>query len=310
MEIKQVYKDERGFWAAFMLMLTVTLALLGMGGAVLIRSEAASIARKINTMQVDYAADSALFFALGAMQADTFTSGMTIPDVGGASSTMTTTNSGSNIVMRIHSEKIGSKRNITITLSKRIGAMTSEGDINWRIVPLDERGFWDPNLSDDNVASPPVVDVAALEALSNSQGYKKTSDYTATNNYPATNFYKVDGVTPNVIYVNGNLTIPAGFTVYGIFVVTGTVSIGPNAKVIGIIHTTTNSDITVNTNGSRHSVEGGIVATGNVNYTGGFISYATVKYNANYMETFQTYGNISNVSNGNSFCYIKNIKYY
>ena len=118
---------------------------------------------------------------------------------------------------------------------------------------------------EQNVPELPVVDYTLLDTLSDMQLNTQAGNWTATNNFPSASFYNV-GVTPNVTHVTGNMTVPAGVTVYGIFMVDGNLTLqsasGPDGTIIGVVYMP-NSTSTV-TMGSWTVVNGGIMAKCNI----------------------------------------------
>lgn len=306
--IRQHIKEERGFWSAFMLMLTVTLALLGFGGAILIRSEAVAVSRKSATLQTDYAADAAMQFAIRAMQLGTYQDGMTIPDLGGVTISVDTMASAAGVSMFINASKMEAKREITVNMTGALGAIVASGHVHWRVWSLNESGWFNRGLTDEYVTTLPPVDTTALRTLAASQGYEQLSSFTPSANYPSGSFYTVDGVTPYVTYVDGDLTITNNIDVYGIFVVTGTVSIGTNATIHGVVYSV--GSVTLDPYGSSSSIIGGLITGGDVTNSGGWPWISTIRYSLDYTKTFETFGNVGHSNNDAVYYYIDNITYY
>ncbi|MBN2414443.1 hypothetical protein JXO52_01305 [bacterium] len=299
---------ERGFWSAFMLMLTVTLALLGFGGAVLIRSEAVAVSRKSATLQTDYAADAAMHFAIRAMQLGTYDDDMTIPELGGVTVSVDTVSSAGGVSLYIDASKLEANRSITVNMTGALGAIIASGNVYWRVWSLNEWGWFNRGLTDEYVTTLPPVDTTALRTLAASQGYEKLANFTPPANYPSGSFYTVDGVTPYVTYVDGNLTITNNITVYGIFVVTGTVTIGTNAQIQGVVYSV--GDVHLDPYGSRSSIVGGLITGGDVINTGSWWYVSSVRYHLDYIETFEDFGNVGHSSEDAIYYYVDNITYY
>lgn len=300
--------NERGFWSAFMLMLTVTLALLGFGGAILIRSEAVAVSRKSATLQTDYAADAAMQFAIRAMQLGTYDDDMTIPELGGVTISVDTVASASGVSLVIDASKLDANREITVNMTGALGAIIASGNVHWRVWSLNEWGWYNRGLTDEYVTTLPPVDTTALRTLAASQGYEKLTNFTPPANYPSGSFYTVDGVTPYVTYVDGNLTITNNITVFGIYVVTGSVSIGTNAQIDGVVWSA--GSVQLDPYGSRSSIVGGLITGGDVTNTGGWPWISTVRYSLDRIQTFETFGNVGHSNNDAVYFYINNITYY
>ncbi len=159
---------------------------------------------------------------------------------------------------------------------------------------------------DDNYALP-VVDLAALKAIAISQGNYYSEDDIAPNGSlpgaPTTFYYDPPAGmslgTPNVVFVEGDLSIGGSDTVGGLVVVVGDYMTNPNWDANGV----GNGDVDINGNGS---VDGFIYALDDVikngggsgtNVDGGIIAWdktilngkLTVSHNATYASTLSSY---------------------
>lgn len=159
---------------------------------------------------------------------------------------------------------------------------------------LDESGDPDPSLLVENAPSLPEIDDDALITLATSQGHVYSSYFEPSNGYPNYNFY-YSGSTPNVTYVQDDMRVNGGRTVYGIFIVEGNIYLEGSARVHGVLYMTNPNNIVIHGGGNptQSSVTGGIVANGDVDGTGNHI---TVHYSSEYMKKFEDYEIGSNIS--------------
>jgi len=74
MKMKLYFRQEEGFWSAFVFIFLVTLALLGLGSYTLIRSEGSNTANDVKAVQAEYAANGAAFFGISAFNQGIFDS--------------------------------------------------------------------------------------------------------------------------------------------------------------------------------------------------------------------------------------------
>lgn len=171
-------------------------------------------------------------------------------------------------------------------------ALFATGDVT-NVESLDESGDPDSSLLVQNAASLPEIDTDALIDLATSQGHVYSSNFEPASGYPNYNFY-YSGTTPNVTYVQGELKVKGGRTVYGIFVVDGDIYLEGSSRVHGVLYMTKTNNIVIHGGGSptQSSVTGGIVANGDVDGTGNHI---TVHYSSEYMKKFEEYETESNV---------------
>jgi len=171
-------------------------------------------------------------------------------------------------------------------------ALFATGEVT-NVESLDEAGDPAPELLVENAPSLPDIDDDALIALATSQGHVYASNFEPANGYPNYNFYYT-GTTPNVTYVQGDLKVKGGRSVYGIFVVEGDIYLEGSSRVYGVLYMTDPNNIVIHGGGNptQSSVTGGIVANGDVDGTGNHI---TVHYSSEYMKKFEEYEIGSNV---------------
>jgi len=159
----------------------------------------------------------------------------------------------------------------------------STDDID-NVTALDEAGDPDSSLMLANAPFFPDMDDSTLIALATVQGHVETDSlFTPSHGYPNFNFY-FGGTTPNVTWVQGDLEVLGGRTVYGIFVVDGDIILHGSSQVEGVLYLR-NDGIIIHGGGNptQSSITGGIVANGDVDGTGNHI---TVNYDSEYMGRF------------------------
>jgi len=162
-------------------------------------------------------------------------------------------------------------------------AIFSTDDID-NVTALDEAGDPDPSLMIANAPFLPDMDDSTLIAMATVQGHVETGGlFTPSHGYPNFNFY-FGGTTPNVTWVQGDLRVNGGTTVYGIFVVDGDITLNGSSRVEGVLYLR-NDGIIIHGGGNptESSVTGGIVANGDIDGTGNHI---TVHYSSEYMGRF------------------------
>ena len=290
MKLKNIKKEE-GFWSAFVLILLTTLALMGMGAYVLMRSEGINVADEIESLQTDYSATGAVYYSLRALQAGTFSDGASVT-IGGVSVTLDTarTQSGNDSLHVMARTSDGTVTEVGAVL-EGVAVWTTGNVINVSI--FDNNGNQSSNLVARNASSIMVMNLAALLAVPNAQVF--TGNTTINNTYSPTgntNFYQSDGVTPNVTIVNGNLTIGRNGTVYGIVVVRGNLTIQSGGflwgfsagRVVGVVYLP-DSGNTISM-ARRTRITGAVLSNGNITGSG---SGGIITHNINYVNTFVTF---------------------
>jgi hypothetical protein len=300
MKTVDLFKREEGFWSTFVLLFVVTLALLGVGAHHAIMSEGLNIVKGVNKMQSEYAADGATFLAVramslgrvGTLEGSPFT-------IGGATVTVDT------IVGSRLGDDLATTLNTRLTVTTTKGYSSSSIEVWARTrIPLvrtaamaggaasnittrDSTGGLS-NLLVQNLtatATMPVINVAALNALSTTQAHDQSATtFSPATNYPAANFYR-SGTIPNVTHVFGNLNLIRDRTIYGIFVVEGNVTIERGSQVIGVIYCPNVSSVTINSPPATNSVTGGIVTRGTI--TG--VAASFIRHQKTFMTVFTRY---------------------
>jgi hypothetical protein len=116
--------------------------------------------------------------------------------------------------------------------------------------------------------TPPVIEKEVFIALAKSQGHFHSGDFAPGNNYPNGSFY-YSGDAPNIVYVTGNLLFSGDRVVYGVYYVeNGTVSMGGNCQLQGIVFCNNNFAAEGGGNKSPNLV-GGIIQYGGLTELGG-----------------------------------------
>jgi len=289
MKLKNIKKEE-GFWSAFVLILLTTLALMGMGAYVLMRSEGVNVASQAESLQTEYSATGAIYYAVRALQLGTFNEGESVT-IGGVSVTLDTTRtqSGSDSLNVTARTSDGTQTSVGVGLEDV--AVWTIGSVS-NITILDNNGTSNSKLVARNASSVMVMNLAALGAVQNAKVFSSNktinSTYSPTGN---TDFYQSDGVTPNVTIVNGNLTIGKDGIVYGIVVVTGNLTIQSGGwlpfrfgHIEGVVYLP-NSGSTISMQESTE-IYGGVLSNGNVTGTG---SGGIIRHITNYLNTFKQF---------------------
>lgn len=311
--MKRSLKGEKGFISVFTLIFVITLGLMGLGSAFLLKSESQNVVSNIQGMQTDYAADSAMWFALQSLAIDS----LNVPDtlnVGDATVYMdTSTGTGGTTMVSVEAETGLCSRAITVEITLSPGGLrgiTTKGDLNPvfnSIEVWNEDGQPDPSLIRENLDKLPEIDESALQAMAVNQGNSYHGNFSTPQNlpdgYPNGSFYQADGVTPNVTYVDGNLNVPDDYDAYGIFIVTGDVMINLRAEIHGVVYvigggTTTLVGPMAEPYGDQPPVTGGIISGGDVQGWGA--NSCVVQYNSAFMDEFCAAGYVPGGGGGNA----------
>jgi len=166
-------------------------------------------------------------------------------------------------------------------------AVFSTDDID-NVTALDEAENPDSSLMIANAPFLPDMDDSTLIAMAITQGHVETgSEFKPSHGYPNFNFY-FSGTTPNVTWVQNDLKVLGGRTVYGIFVVDGSITLVGSARVDGVLYMRNEFDVVGQGGGPPPGsiVTGGVVANGPVSGAGNHI---TVRYNSEYMGKYGEY---------------------
>jgi len=146
------------------------------------------------------------------------------------------------------------------------------------ITAKDSVGNVNPDLIFQNAPFMPKIEYAGLVNEATTQGNVETDaifqpgdKYPDPDNDGLEDFYALDGTTPNITHVTGNLRVRTGRTVYGIFIIEGNAELERGASVEGILYLpNTSSSLGYHaSSGPESLVKGGVVTWGSIDGTGG-----------------------------------------
>ena len=162
-------------------------------------------------------------------------------------------------------------------------------------VAWDSTGNLDSTLLVMNAPEMIPFDKNAMISIAASQpGHIINTDFEPPKDYPNGSFY-YDAINniPNVTYVQGDLTIKGGTTIYGIYIVEADVlfeQIG-NSRVEGVIYMPNNGRIEFTGGGTPKdaNITGGVFADGPLIGNANANQKLKVQYKAEYMKLFSKY---------------------
>ncbi|NQT26112.1 hypothetical protein HQ585_12210 [candidate division KSB1 bacterium] len=242
-------QSQKGFLSAFVIIFVVTLGLLATGSAMLVRSESTNIGNQVAMIKAENAARGALHFARKfiAINGDSLT--MPVLNLGDAEASMYYSQSGTQIdlYMTVTSGPVDNSMHVEMRIAGSLSyAIYASGSVSNQDTD-DSTGTQDNSLIYQNAPSFPSVDVSGLTAVANIQGANRVNadaTFTPGDGWPdATrlNFYNASGL-PEVTIVTGNLLVEENKTIFGIYVVSGTVELeaggfgDDGGRVDGIIY--------------------------------------------------------------------------
>jgi hypothetical protein len=281
-------KREDGFWSAFFLVFLVTLGLLGMGAYALMRSEGTNIGNQAKMYQADYAPDGIAFYGMRALAQGKFTHATETRTytVGTASGTLDTIKMASgDIRMIVNSTCSNAQRELQIEAA--FVGFADRAIITTSTVS--GIGAKDSNFVDNSrrlaqqVDSIPAINLTGLKAIATK--FTGNKSYNGSTVYPASGTFFKTGSTPNVTYVTGNLDVSGNATLYGIWIVDGTVTISGTPRIYGVIYLPNPTSTLVNGGGSKSSsvITGAVVSHGSVT---GNAKDLSVSHKPTYMNAF------------------------
>jgi len=125
------------------------------------------------------------------------------------------------------------------------------------------------NVTSGSETGPPAIvfrpaqplDENVFKALATDQGHYHSGDFSVSDNYPNGSFY-YSGSVPNIIFVEGNLTVNGNREIYGVYWIKGNTTVfNGNYRVNGII--ICEGDLTMNGGGNKSpNLDGGIIQYG------------------------------------------------
>ena len=266
--------------AAFAMLAVVSLSLMG--------TDSRMSVNFVQRLQAQYLAEAGIEYGISLVlqgQGGPYTE---IVSAGGGYFSLSIDEVGEELTITSIGDKDRAEKGVEVKMNYRppIGdiAIFSTDDIN-NVTALDEAGDPDSSLMMANAPFLPDMDDSTLIALATAQGHVETgATFTPSHGYPNFNFY-FSGTTPNVTWVQNDLRVLGGRTVYGIFVVDGSIELVGAARVDGVLYMRNDFDVVGQGGGGPPGsiVTGGIVANGAINGTGNHI---TVRYNSEYMGKF------------------------
>lgn len=190
------------------------------------------------------------------------------------------------------------KKAIKVEILKNLSvadvAILATGDVD-NVTTLNENGDPDSTLMADNYDYFPDIDIPALIDTATAQGHiEPGAEFNPSHGYPNFNFY-YSGSIPNVTYVQGDLRVQGGRTIYGIFVVEGDITLDGSSRVEGVLVMIPPTNVVIHGGGNptESSVTGGIIANGDIDGTGHSI---TVRYDSEYMTSLGEFENVQTFS--------------
>ena len=266
--------------AAFAMLAVVSLSLTG--------TDSRMSVNFVQRLQAQYLAEAGIEYGISLVlqgQGGPYTE---IVSAGGGYFSLSIDGVGEELTITSIGDKDRAEKGVEVKMNYRppIGdiAIFSTDDIN-NVTVLDEAGDPDSSLMMANAPFLPDMDDSTLIALATAQGHVETgATFTPSHGYPNFNFY-FTGTTPNVTWVQNDLRVLGGRTVYGIFVVDGSIILVGSSRVDGVLYMRNDFDVVGQGGGPPPGsvVTGGIVANGAINGTGNHI---TVRYNSEYMGKF------------------------
>lgn len=125
------------------------------------------------------------------------------------------------------------------------------------------------NVTSGSETGPPAIvfrpaqplDENVFKALATDQGHYHNGNFSASDNYPNGSYY-YSGSVPNIIFVEGNLTVNGNLEIYGVYWINGNTTVfNGNYRVNGII--ICEGDLTMNGGGTMSpNLDGGIIQYG------------------------------------------------
>ena len=266
--------------AAFAMLAVVSLSLLG--------TDSRMSVNFVQRLQAQYLAEAGIEYGIRLVFQGQGAPYTEIVSTGGGYFSLSIDEVGEELTLSSIGDMGRAEKGVEVKMNYRppIGdiAIFSTDDIN-NVTVLDEAGDPDSSLMVANAPFLPDMDDSTLIALATAQGHVETgATFTPSHGYPNFNFY-FTGTTPNVTWVQNNLRVLGGRTVYGIFVVDGSIILVGSSRVDGVLYMRNDFDVVGQGGGAPPGsvVTGGIVANGAVNGTGNHI---TVRYNSEYMGKF------------------------
>lgn len=285
-------RSEKGVSSIVIFMIMIMISTIGFTLFFITMTDSKMATRKMQSTQAFYIAEAGLEYGIKRISSNiAINESQAIPILNGT--VLLDTSQSNNItILTAQGQLQGTSRKVGVALQNMVNlggfAIYSTGDVS-NVTTLDEEGNEDPDLLVANADSLPPIDYLGLTDMALNQGHVVfDSNFKPADNYPNGDFY-YDSDVPNVIHVVNDLTVNGGRTIYGIYVVEGNVKLHGSSRLEGVIYLPNlNSEvlqITITGGGSpsESTVNGGIIANGDVNGTGNHI---TALYVEEYMQYF------------------------
>ena len=287
-----------GLSIAFVFFIILTFATLGVVSLSLMHTDSRMSVNFVQTLRAQYLAEAGIEYGISLIfqgQRGPYTETVS---AGGGYFSLSIAQDVDELTLTSIGDIDRAEKGVEVKMNYRppIGdfAIFSTDDID-NVTALDEAGNPDPSLMIANAPFLPDMDDSTLIAMATVQGHVETgNEFVPSHGYPNFNFY-FSGTTPNVTWVQGDLEVLGGRTVYGIFIVDDDIILHGSSRVEGVLYLRNNDGIIIHGGGNptQSSVTGGIVANGEVDGTGNHI---TVHYNSEYMGRFEEHEQSATVS--------------
>lgn len=280
---------EEGLFSAFFLFFLVTLGLMGLGAYALIRAEGQNAVINIESARAQYAANGAAYYGMKRLELGALDESTAL-DIGGAVVQLDTSRTGREIDLNINAAFGSLHTQLCIHLLKNdlTGfAIYSTGDVI-NTEGRDSLNNADPSVITQNEDSIPSFDMTTLAALSTAQGHDQSGNFKPGDGYPTGSFFQADGVTPNVTWVAGNMTVLGGRQIWGIFIIEGKLTMNGGCSIDGVVYLLNDELTKMNGTGDPMlpSISGGVITEGDILGTGSHVIVTNVP---DYMRSFVDY---------------------
>lgn len=289
----RVLSSEKGVSSVVAFVIMLMVSTVGFTLYFMTTSDSKLSTRKLQTAQAFYMAEAGLEYALKRMNSDlALDEDQAIPIENGTVLVDTSILEDGTTLLLAEAQIMEMTRRVGVYILNTVNlgefAIYCTGDVD-NVTALDEEGNEDPDLMISNADSLPPIDYLGLTDMALNQGHLIfDGNFKPPNNWPNGSFYFSAGV-PNVTHCINDMTVNGGRDIYGIFVVEGNVKLNGSSRVYGIIYLPNLESevlqVTVDGGGSpgTSSVQGGIIANGDVIGNG---SHITVRYVEEYMNFF------------------------
>ena len=286
--LQKKFINEEGFSSAFVVLFIVTLGLLGLGATMVLQNEGAAVGDQYTIRTADYAAESAVYFALERARMGFSDEAGTLT-ANGLACTYENESAGLYVNVTAHAQSAEDDIVSTISVVSRILALS---DIPYWLADTpsgpkriyNEDGDLDPDLEFTEMDSVPTMD---LDYYWNIADEQEANQINVQNDYPtgATDFWKAPG-EPWVTYVKGSMTLAKDVTLYGIVIVEGDVILKKGMNVVGVLYLPTGGTIikTRENTWDEINVTGGIIVNGESQHRGN--NWFNVYHDKSYLEAF------------------------